>query len=182
MSLSPIVLAPKWLSSAELQSIVQPTVVNRKIANYPAAEAVNLNKVLSKNDVNAKETTVEETSAHDDQSMDEISVETDEFYIETILSHQTNRDKRHPNAKVGETLYRVRWVGYGYKDDTSETLHSLTRSHVITYHEKHDIPLPEDIKVSIADTIHTPTDAGNLEGDNPTAKQPTEAHRTNDVI
>ena len=72
-------LAPKRLSSAELQSIVQPIVVNRTIENYPAAEAVNLNQVPSKDDVNSKETTVGEPSAHsahDGQSMDEISVET----------------------------------------------------------------------------------------------------------
>ena len=50
--------------------------------------------------------------------MDEISVETDEFYIDTIVSHQKHLNKRHPNAKVFEKLYRVRWVGYDSKDDT----------------------------------------------------------------
>ena len=74
VSRSRIVLARKRLISAELQSIVQSTVINRKIANYPAAEAVNLNHVLSKDEVKSNETSVDETSAHDDQSMDEISV------------------------------------------------------------------------------------------------------------
>ena len=45
VSRSRIVLAPKQLLSAELQSIVQPTVFNQTIANYPATEAVNLNHV-----------------------------------------------------------------------------------------------------------------------------------------
>ena len=43
--------------------------------------------------------------------MDKISVETDELYIDTIVSHQINSDKRHPNAKTGETLYPVLWFG-----------------------------------------------------------------------
>ena len=103
-------LAPKRLRSAELQSIVQQTVVNRTTENYPDAETVNLNHVLSNDNYNAKGTTADEISADDDRSMDEISLETDEFYIETIVSHQKNPDKWHPNTKVGETLHRVRWV------------------------------------------------------------------------
>ena len=52
---SRIVLAPKQLSSAELQSIVQPTIFNRTIANYPATEDENRKHVLSKDDVSANE-------------------------------------------------------------------------------------------------------------------------------
>ena len=95
-----ILLATKRLSSAELQSVVQPTVVNRTIENYTAAEAVNLNHVLSKDDVNAKKRTVNETSAHsahDDQRMDEKSIETDKFYIDNICLLYTSpspRDQR----------------------------------------------------------------------------------------
>ena len=87
---------------------------------YPAAEAVIFNHVLSNDDVNEKETTVDEMSSHDDQNMDEISVGTDDFFIYTIFSHQTNSDKRHPKAKVGEALYRVLWVRKYSKDDTWE--------------------------------------------------------------
>ena len=54
------------------------------IFNYPAAEAVNLNHVLSKEDFNSNEETFGETNArahtqnvHDDQIMDETSVEND---------------------------------------------------------------------------------------------------------
>ena len=79
VSLSRIMLSPKRLCSAELQSIFQPTVFNLTIANYSAAEAVNLNHILPKDYVNANETTIDETSAHEDQSMDEIRVKTDEL-------------------------------------------------------------------------------------------------------
>ena len=110
--------APKQLISAELQSIVQPTVVNHMIENYPATEAVNLKHVLSKDDDHAnqeiigeKDSRAHNQSAQNDQSMDEVSVESDDFFIDTIVSHETNRDKRHLNAKTGDTLYRFRWVG-----------------------------------------------------------------------
>ena len=73
VSRSRILLAPKRLRSAELQSIVEPRVVNLPIENYPATEEVNLNQVLSKEEVNANETTIDETSPHsayDNQSKD----------------------------------------------------------------------------------------------------------------
>ena len=110
--------APKQLRSAEVQAIVQPTIVSQKIANYPATEAVNLKHVLSKDDDNANQETISEKdarantqSSHVDQSMDEVHVESDEFFIDTIVSHKLNRNKRHANAKDGDTLFRVRWVG-----------------------------------------------------------------------
>ena len=134
-------LPPKQLSSSALQSTLQPTVVNQTIENYPAVEAINLNHVPSRDEVNDNEETVGERnarahtqSAQDDQSMEEVSVESDEFYIDNIVSHQTNRDKRHPNAKVGDTLYHVRWIGYDSKDDTWEPLQNPTRSHVTSNH------------------------------------------------
>ena len=71
--------------------------------------------------------------------MYEVSVESDEFFIDTIVSHKTNRDKRHPNAKVGDTLHRVCWVGYNTKDDTWEPLPNLTRSHVISRETQHPV-------------------------------------------
>ena len=77
VSRSRIMLAPKRRSSAELQSIIQPTVANKIISSYPATETVNLNHVLSKYDVSANEKTVDDRSAHYDQSMDEISIETE---------------------------------------------------------------------------------------------------------
>ena len=83
--------------------------------------------------------------------MDEGLVENEEFFIDTIVSHKINRNKRHADAKDGDILYRVRWVGYGPKDDTWEPLPNLTRPHVIRYHEKCNIPLPNNIEASIDD-------------------------------
>ena len=126
-----------------MQSIVRPTVVSQTIANFPATEAVNLQYVLSKDDQNAnekrsseEETRVDTRNTQVDEDLDKDLVENNEFFIDTVVSHKVNRDKRHADAKVGDTLYRVRWVGYGPKDDTWEPLPNLTCSHVIRYHEK----------------------------------------------
>ena len=111
--------------------------------------------------------------------MDEVRVENDEFFIDTIVSHKSNRNKRQANTKDGDTLYRVRWVGCHSKDDTWEPLPNLTRSHVIRYHERYNLPLPSNIDASIDDAI---TEKSHAEINNPTAKQPANARRVNDVI
>ena len=98
------------------------------------------------------------------------------------MSHQTNLDKRHPNSKVGDTLYRVRWVGYDSKEDTWEPLPKLTRSHVIIYHEKRNIPLPKNINASIEDADSETRNASNAEINNQTAAQLENTRRINDVI
>ena len=186
VSRSRIVHAPKQLRSAEVLSIVQPTVVSQTLANYPANEAVNLQHVLSKDDENANQKKIREKyervntqSAQVDQGLDEVRVENDEFFIDTIVSHKSNRNKRQANTKDGDTLYRVRWVGCHSKDDTWEPLPNLTRSHVIRYHERYNLPLPSNIDASIDDAI---TEKSHAEINNPTAKQPANARRVNDVI
>ena len=87
VSRSRIVRAPKQLSSAEMKSIVQPTVVSQTIANFPATEAVNLQHVLSKDDENANENKISEEevrvdtrNTQVDQDLDEDLVENNEFF------------------------------------------------------------------------------------------------------
>ena len=65
VSRSRIVCALNQLSSAELKSIVQPTILNQTIANYPATKAVKLKHVLSKDDNNANQETISERGARD---------------------------------------------------------------------------------------------------------------------
>ena len=189
VSRSRIVRAPKQLSSAEMQSIVRPTVVSQTIANFPATEAVNLQYVLSKDDQNAnekqiseQETRVDTRNTQVDEDLDKDLVENNEFYIDTVVSHKLNRNKRHPDAKVGDILYRVRWVGYGPKDDTWEPLPNLTRSHVIRYHERGNIPLPANINTSIDDVNIKKELAINAETTQATEEQSGNTRRVNDVI
>ena len=101
--------------------------------------------------------------------MDEVNIESDEFYIDTIVSHQTNGDNRHPNPKSVDTLYRVRWDGYDSKDETWEPLPNLTPSHLIIYHQKRNIPLPNNINVSIDHANNESRNATNAARNNPTA-------------
>ena len=104
--------------------------------------------------------------------MDEVHVESHEFFIDTIVWHKLNRNKAHANAKDGDKLYRVRWDGYDSKDDTWEPLPNLTRSHMIRYHEKCNLTLPSNINASIDDASTETSHANNAEIKNPTAKQP----------
>ena len=116
--------------------------------------------------------------------MDEVRIENGEFFIDTIVSHQTNRDKRHSNAKVGDALYRVRWVAYDYKDETSEPLPNLKRSHVISYQDKCNIPLPKNINASIDDADTESRYANDAEINKPTAVSYTHlrAHETREDL
>ena len=130
--------AQKQLISAEVQSIVQPTVFSQTIANYLATEAVNLQHVPLKDDekanqkkISGKDARVNTQSAQVFQGLDEVHVDNNEFYIYTIVSHKLNRNKRYASDEDSDTLYLVRWVGYDSKDDTWEPLPNLTRSHVI---------------------------------------------------
>ena len=98
------------------------------------------------------------------------------------MSHTFNRNKRYANDKDGHTLYRIRWVGYDSKNDTWEPLPNLTRSQVISYHEKSNITLHKNINASRDDAGTESRHANDAEINNPTAKQPTNARRINDVI
>jgi hypothetical protein len=113
---------------------------------------------------------------------DEIRVEPDEFYIDIIVDHKTNRSKRHAHAKFGEKLYRVRWKGYESKDDTWEPLPNLTRSHVMAYHESKGLPLPENLEATIVDVDNTSATADEPTDKPTTARQPASQRPVNNVI
>ena len=68
-----------------------------------------------------------------------------EYVIDRIVSHRKNEDTKHPTAKLGETLYRVRWYGYDKSDDTFEPIKHLPRNKVVSYYKKIRKKVPDTI-------------------------------------
>ena len=182
VSRSRVVRAPKRLTPAEIQNVVQPTVTNATFVDYPNTESVNQSHspAAEKND----QRTVDEpnmgesqqSSEEDDTTSRKLSeaqlttpdssddrndnLDSDEFIIDSIVSHKINRSSRHDHAKQIETLFRVRWYGYPPSQDTWEPIAHLTRSHVVQYHARKRLGMPNNIDTTIADreaTNKTPT-------------------------
>ena len=76
--------APKQLRSAEIKSIVQPTVVSQTIANYPATESVNLQHVLSKDDENANQKKISEEEVRVNTRNAQVDQDLDEGLVESV--------------------------------------------------------------------------------------------------
>ncbi len=68
-----------------------------------------------------------------------------EFALEPIIAHGVNDDPEHPSADLGESMYKVRWTGYGPADDTVEPIHHLPRNAVVSYCRRRGLNLPEDL-------------------------------------
>lgn len=68
-----------------------------------------------------------------------------EYVIDRVVTHGVNKDGKHPNPEVGETVFRVLWYGYGSKDDTFEPIHHLPRSKILSYCNRRKLPIPIDI-------------------------------------
>lgn len=75
--------------------------------------------------------------------------ETEEFVMEKVISHRTNKSKKHRHAEVGKLLYRIRWYDFGPSDDTWEPVAHIPRSKILSYHKRKGIPLPPDLDDSI---------------------------------
>ena len=68
------------------------------------------------------------------------------------MSHKQDHRRRVRKARNDTVLYRVRWRGYPPDDDTGEPIANITRSHVIDYHERNGMAMPEDLEQSIDDS------------------------------
>ena len=68
-----------------------------------------------------------------------------EFAIERLVGHGVNTDPGHPFADLNESMFKVRWTGYGSKDDTFEPIHHIPANAVIRYCKQKGLPIPNDI-------------------------------------
>ena len=75
--------------------------------------------------------------------------ESKQYVIDKIIDHGENDDENHEYAKVGQTLYRVRWYGYTAKDDTWEPVDHLPRSKVLSYCRRRRLEMPGNIDDSM---------------------------------
>ena len=69
--------------------------------------------------------------------------------MDRIIDHRKNRSKRHKHAEVGETLFRIRWYGFGPTEDTWEPIAHIPRSKVVGYFKRKKLPLPDNLDDAI---------------------------------
>lgn len=75
--------------------------------------------------------------------------ETEEFFMDKIIGHHTNKSKKHQYASVGELLYRIRWYNYGPSNNTWELISQIPQSKVLLCHKRKIVPLPENLDDAI---------------------------------
>ncbi len=68
-----------------------------------------------------------------------------EYALDRIVGHGVNDDPYHPSADLNESMFRVRWTGYGSKDDTFEPIHHVPRTAVVSYCKRKGLDLPQDL-------------------------------------
>lgn len=53
------------------------------------------------------------------------------FFMECIVSHETNEDMKHPSAHIKETTYRIRWGRFNFKDESFKLIRYISRRKVV---------------------------------------------------
>ena len=177
VSRSRVVLAPEPQSMQELQEKTSPMTIHDIVTGLPAPEEDNLKHLLAPapnvqtddgqesateptrdSQPSPSEPEVPDKSDDDDDpntadsnagDVDDTDLEPDEFILEKILAHRKNRSSKHPTAAIGETVYRLRWTGYKPSDDSWEPIINIPRSHVLRYHKRKKLPIPDDIDRAI---------------------------------
>lgn len=75
--------------------------------------------------------------------------ETEEFVINKVVNHRTNKSRNHQYADYGEPLYRVRWFRVKPSDDTWKPTAHLPRSKVLHYVKFKKLAVPDNIEEDI---------------------------------
>lgn len=65
--------------------------------------------------------------------------------IDKANDHRINRSRLNRYTKVGELLYRVRWLGSEAGDDTCDPTNHLPRSKVLSYYKSKKMPALDTI-------------------------------------
>lgn len=68
--------------------------------------------------------------------------ETEEFVLDKIFKHRTNKSKKHRYEKIVYLLNHIRWYGYEPAGDTFEPIQHISRSKVISYHKGKRLSIP----------------------------------------
>lgn len=69
----------------------------------------------------------------------------EEYVIDSIVEHKTNKSRRHRYLKYSENLYRMRWYGFKSDEDTNELIKKLPRMKVLRYCKRKKIAIRDDI-------------------------------------
>ena len=173
VSRSRVALAPKAEEYGDKTRTQLATPLCDTITNYPVPEETNLQHVSNITPIPAIETPNNPpTATHDQEGNKENQSseppvqqkptpntanntetqdedDTEELVMDKIVSHRTNKSKKHRHAEVGDLLYRIRWYDFGPSDDTWEPIAHIPRSKVLSYHRKKKLPLPDNLDDSI---------------------------------
>ena len=141
VSRSRITLAPKPLTTKELDRIFENVTVDRDFPSKGGgddAEAHQFNSTPSRDGANEPEASSksQEKAASSSPS---VVVDTEEFVIDKVVDHKLNKNRRHKFANVGEPLFLVRWYGYEPDQDTWKPVRHLPHSKIIQYFKRADI-------------------------------------------
>lgn len=69
----------------------------------------------------------------------------EDFIIDNIIDHRINRDQKHQYEDDSKTIYRLRWNGIEAKGDTWEPIRHLQRSSVLSYWNRNELLIRENI-------------------------------------
>ena len=171
VSRSRVVLAPRPPTNQEVQDILRPTKLSD--SEGPTNEEGNLQDLPHSQTVEEEEPRRMKTRSQTKESDSETKVantgpgpggsvevekeenqkteesDTEEFVIDSIVSHKVNKSRRHRYAKQGENLYRVRWYGFDSDDDTWEPIKHLPRSKVLSYCSRMGFETPKNINDAV---------------------------------